>query len=350
LENGMSESLRGAVIGCGHVARHHLAAWARVPGARLVALCEHHPTRLAAARAAAPDLAAYPDAAVLLASEPLDFVEICTGPEVHRALTEQAAARGLHVLCQKPAACSREDLVAMIAACDRAGVQLAIHENWRTRPWYRAMRQALDAGAIGRPLRLRLAHHDTRALRPGGFAEQPFLAARQSLILLEMGPHAIDVARYLMGEVATVQAATARAAGHPGEDTAMLVLRFATGALGLVDLCWAAPAETARPEWALNATTVEGTAGAIRLRADGSLLRVDLDGRAERLPVALPDSDAEVYLQAYVAVQRGFIEAIRSGRPHETDGRDTLCTMDVLWAAYRAAAEGRTVPIDAVSS
>src|SRR5918997_754273 len=78
-----------------------------------------------------------------------------------------------HVPCQKPAAPDRAAFEAMIDVCNRAGVQLMIHENWRFRPWYRALRSELDAGTIGRPIRLRLAHRDTRALRPGGFADQP---------------------------------------------------------------------------------------------------------------------------------------------------------------------------------
>ena len=66
--------------------------------------------------------------------------------------------------------------LSMIDACTTAGVRLMIHENWRFRPWYRAMRAEIDSGSIGRPIRLRIAHHDTRALRPDGFAHQPYLA------------------------------------------------------------------------------------------------------------------------------------------------------------------------------
>ena len=56
-------------------------------------------------------------------------------------------------------------------------------------------------GAVGRPIRLRLAHRDTRALRSDGFADQPYFAAMPRLILLEMGCHLVDTARYLLGEV-----------------------------------------------------------------------------------------------------------------------------------------------------
>jgi predicted dehydrogenase len=233
----------------------------------------------------------------------------------------------------------------MIDACDAAGVRLMFHENWRFRPWYRALRADLDAGTIGRPIRLRIAHRDTRALRPDGFADQPYLREMPRLILLEMGCHLIDTARYLLGEVASVSATLGRfGAGHPGEDVATLSLRFAGDALGLLDLSWCAPPDLARPEWALNETVVEGTEGALRLLRDGALERVGPTGTTERRPVALPPDD-QVYLGGYVATQAHFIEGLLGGSAHETSGADTLRTMEVVWSAYRSAEEGRCVSI-----
>ena len=127
----------------------------RVPDAKLVAVCDLDPDLAARAAAMIPEARAYTDSADLFErEEALDFVEICTQPESHRELVEQAARRGLDILCQKPAATARSDFRAMIDACLTTGVRLMIHENWRFRPWYRAMRREIDSGAIGRPLRL----------------------------------------------------------------------------------------------------------------------------------------------------------------------------------------------------
>ena len=109
--------LRGAVIGCGFVSRHHLEGWRSFPEVELAAVCDIRPERLAWAATLAPSARPYADAAEMLTAERLDFVEICTRPDVHRPLTELAARHGVHVLCQKPVAETREDLLAMIAAC-----------------------------------------------------------------------------------------------------------------------------------------------------------------------------------------------------------------------------------------
>lgn len=94
-------------------------------------------------------------------------------------------------------------------------------------------------------------------------------------------------------------------------------------------------------EWALNDTVVEGTAGALRLLTDGSLEKLDLLGRGERIPVALPLDD-EVYVEGYAATQRHFVSGLIDGQDHETSAQDTLRTMDVVWAGYRSAEEGST--------
>jgi predicted dehydrogenase len=340
-----STPLRGALIGCGKVSKNHLEAWPKVANARIEAVCDTDPDRLAEAAERAPGARAYDDPERMFDEQTFDFVEICTRADSHRELVELAARHGAHVLCQKPAANLRPDLRAMIECCDTTGVRLMIHENWRYRPWYRAMRAEIDAGTIGRPLRLRIAHRDTRALRADGFADQPYLATARRLILMEMGCHLVDTARYLIGEVQTVHATAVRfGKGHPGEDLATLSLYFAGGVLGLLDMSWCAPPDLARPEWALNDTVVEGTSGALRLQTDGSIQYISLTGKVERKPVPLPPDD-RVYVGGYVATQSHFIEGLIQGTPHETSGTDSLKTMDVVWGAYRSAEDGTTVSL-----
>jgi predicted dehydrogenase len=341
--NDTALPLCGALIGCGFVSRFHLEAWARVVDARLVALCDMNRKRLKEAAARVSGVRAYTAAADLFATEDLDFVEICTLPDSHFELVALAARRGIAILCQKPAAVLRSDFIRLIDTCERAGVRLMIHENWRFRPWYRAMRAVIDSGAAGRPLRLRIAHQDTRALRPGGFRDQPYLAAMPRLILTDMGCHLVDTARYLFGEIEAVSATIARFGQvNIGEDVATLAVQFVGGALGCLDLSWCSAPDHARPEWALNETVVEGSDATLRLMTDGSLELVTPDGRRERRPVSLPPDD-QVYVDGYAATQRHFIHGLRSGEPHETSATDNLKTMDVVWAAYLSADEGRVV-------
>jgi predicted dehydrogenase len=323
-----------------------MEAWSHVPDARLVALCDLDRDRLRQAAERVSDATSYDCATQLFDKEsPLDFVEICTQPEAHRELVETAARHGAHILCQKPAAKVRSEFCEMIDICAKAGVRFMIHENWRYRPWYRAMRALIDQGAIGRPIRLRIAHRDTRALRTGGFADQPYQATMPRLILMDMGCHLVDTARFLLGEIRSVSATIGRfGQANVGEDVATLSVTFAAGALGLLDFSWCAAPDRARPEWALNETVVEGSAATVRLMTDGSLELESPSGHRERRPVALPAND-QVYVDGYAATQRHFMEGLLTGAEHETSASDNLKTMDVVWAAYRSAEAGRTVPV-----
>ena len=153
---------------------------------------------------------------------------------------------------------------------------------------------------------------------------QPYLATMPRLILMDVGFHLVDTARYLLGEIATVTATTGRfGLETAGEDVAMLSLRFAGGALGSLDLSWCTPPDGARPEWALNPTVLEGTEGTVRLQTDGSLEWIGLDGRRERKLVTLPPAD-QIYVDGYAATQRHFIEGLLTGAEHETRGADNL--------------------------
>src|SRR5262245_47269401 len=290
--------LKGALIGCGYVSKYHLKSWSKIHDARIVALCDLDRDRVEQAGCTIEGARLYVDPVALFESEEgLDFVEICTRPDSHRELVELAARHGVDILCQKPAAAVRGDLKAMIEACVSTGTRLMIHENWRFRPWYRAMRAEIDAGSIGRPIRLRIAHRDTRALRPDGYADQPYFATMPRLILLEMGCHLVDTARYLIGEIQTVAATLGRHGRNSvGEDVAMLTIYFAGGSMGLLDMSWCAPADCARDEWALNETVAEGTGGTLRLIPDGSLEWISPTDRRERKAVSLPPAD-EVYVE-----------------------------------------------------
>jgi predicted dehydrogenase len=126
--------------------------WRLVPGARLVAVADLVPERLAAVRQELGDLALYPSHHDLLAREQLDIVTVGTAANAHARVTIDAANRGVRaVYCEKPMAQSLAECDAMIAACRSAGTLLVIGHQRRWAPAVRAIRHAIQSGAIGRP-------------------------------------------------------------------------------------------------------------------------------------------------------------------------------------------------------
>jgi predicted dehydrogenase len=332
-------TLKGCLIGCGYVSHFHLEGWARQKLGKLVAVCDLDLSRAQAACKYGV-CTAYTNAQEMFDRERPDFVEICTRPESHLALVKLAAKNGLHVLCQKPIAPSLAELEEMIQVCDQAGVRFMVHENYRFRSWYKRMKAELDGGRLGHVFRLGLTMHDQRCLLPDGLKEQPYFFDYPRLILYEIGPHAIDLARWLMGEPHTVFCVTQRLGPQRGEDVALLTLFYPEGRVGVLDLSWATAGRNARPVWGLHDTWLEGSAGTLRTTSDGQLDWFPVGGTPETLAVTI---DPDPMVEGYANTQTNFLECLASGARFATDGPDTLRTMKVIEAGYASAATGSPV-------
>lgn len=353
----MSRPWRVGLVGCGYVADFHLEAWSRQPDAAVVALCDRDPTRLNRAARRFAIHQTFVDFQEMVASAPLDVIEICTRPESHEALIEASFARGRSVLCQKPIALDLETIDRLEQLERRSSARVMVHENWRFRPWYLEMERAVKHGVIGEPVRLRLQVHDGRALAPNGFADQPYFATMPRFILLEMGPHVIDLARRIMGEPDTVDAFATRAGSSIGEDGIHLVLTHPApthpaptsgsgSRLSIIDVCWASSPEAGdRGAWGLFDTVVEGTKGTLRTTGDGGLRRTDPEGATQEIDVRL---ETDPRLQSYRATQRHFLDQLERGERFDTDLADARQTFRVISAGYRSAESGRRIRLDEI--
>jgi predicted dehydrogenase len=325
--------LRGCLIGCGYVSQFHLEGWTRQTRGRLAAVCDLDEAKAKAACQYGV-CTAYTDASEMFRREHPDFVEICTRPESHLPLVRLAAEHGVHVLCQKPIAPTLDELRAMVAVCNRAGVRFMVHENFRWRSWYLRMKAELEAGRLGTPFRMGLTMHDQRCLEPDGLKDQPYFFDYPRLILYEIGPHAIDLARYLFGEPDRVFCVTQRLGPQRGEDVAHLTLWYPGGRVAHLDLSWATAARNTRPEWGLHDTWVEGDRGTLRTNSDGQLEWFPVGGNSEVLPVVI---DPSPMVEGYANTQAHFLECLQTGQQFATDGEDTLRTMQIVFAGYASA-------------
>ncbi|HEX6142926.1 MAG TPA: Gfo/Idh/MocA family oxidoreductase [Geminicoccaceae bacterium] len=342
--------LRGAVVGCGFFAVNHLEAWRDLADeVELVALADLDRGRAEAMAARFGIGRADDDPARMLDETAPDFVDIVTTMESHRALVELAAARGVPVIVQKPIAPALADAEAMVAACERAGVPLMVHENFRFQRPVSAVRDVLASGRIGRPFFARISWrtgHDV-------FQGQPYLARVPRLIILDLVIHLLDVARALLGEVETLACRTARVRrGIAGEDAAALLLGHAAGGTTVIDATYSARrAPDPFPETLIE---IDGDRGSLRLAPGYRLCVIDREGPmvadvAPEAPAwAIPPWQA--IQESVVRVQRHWTECLRTGATPATSGRDNLETFRLVEAAYASAAAGSTVRPGAMAS
>ena len=221
--------LRIGIIGLG-IGQFHASCFSALPGVRIVAVADRGGRRLPgplAEFAAHYGARPYSLGEEMIAEETLDAVSICSPPASHRALVERAAARGMHVLLEKPMAWNLEDCDAMIAACATAKVGLHLNFPMRRLAVVKTLRRLLGAGELGKPA---LASADyVMGPRPPGH----WVWTHPAGPIGENACHFIDLLRYLLGQADQVSAVAANALGPgaPAVDCAALMLRFQSGAV-----------------------------------------------------------------------------------------------------------------------
>ncbi len=334
--------LSGGLIGCGFFAINHLHAWRDIAGVEIAAICDRDPARLAAVGDRFGITRRYADAAAMLAAEDLGFVDIVTTVPSHRGLVELAARHRRPVICQKPFAATMADARAMVEACSMAGVLLMVHENSRWQSAMRQVRAALDRGDIGAPFWARVSFRTGYDI----FSGQPYLAEGERFILEDLGIHALDVARFLLGEVTSLAARTNRVNPNiKGEDAAAVLLGHASGATCVVDVSYVTRREPDPfPEMLVE---VDGSQGSIRLSQGYRLEITSAAGTRESdaSPPVLPWASKPWHgVQDSVrAIQQHWVDCLRAGREPDTSGRDNLRSTALVEAAYASAAGAGTV-------
>ena len=336
-----SGAIRIGVIGCGFYAQNHLHAWKDLAseGAVLAAVCDVDAGKAEAAGRAF-DVPFYTDAAALLAVERLDAVDIVTRHDTHRALCELAIAKGVATIVQKPFAPTWEDCVALVEAAGKAGVWLAVHENFRFQTPMRHVRRVIDSGAIGTPSWARIMFRTGFDV----YRTQPYFYDEERLAIADVGIHVLDLARFFLGEVERIFCETQRR--NPkvrAEDTATMLLRHRSGAASVVECTYEARRDPDPfPETLVE---IEGDSGSI-IVLPGSRMRVTSNGTTTEEGIGSPlrswTSDRWHVAQegAFIAC-RHFLDCLKRGVPAETSGSDNLRTYALVDAAYCAAKEHR---------
>jgi predicted dehydrogenase len=260
------DALRVGVIGLGTIGRTHLAAL-RQAGIAELAGADPSPLAREAARRSF-GIADYSDYRRMLDDERLTAVVVATPPRTHRELALLAIERGLGVLCEKPLALTVEECEDLVAAAQQAQRPFAVGFCHRFQPQVQSMRAMLLRGDLGAPILFHAAFVHGLTETDRSWLKDPAQAGGG--VLVDSGSHAIDLFRYIIGEVHDVRGLTDLGFLDPGtvENSCVAVLR--SGAVvGGIELSWRAP------PWE----------GCVEVVGDGGRARVDYDGQSAQLHV-----------------------------------------------------------------
>jgi len=338
---------KGALIGCGFFAVNQMHAWQNVNGAHIVAICDRDPERLKIVGDQFGIERRYSDAGAMFADGGFDFVDIATTVQSHRALVEMAATHKIPAICQKPFAKTLDDAKAMVEACAHAGTPLMVHENFRWQTPIQAVKSVLQSGAIGEPFWGRFSFRSGYDV----FSGQPYLAEGERFIIEDLGIHTLDIARFILGDVTSLTARTKRVNPRiKGEDIATILLDHESGATSIVDVSYATKLATEPfPETLIE---LDGTKGTIRL-SQGYRLEVNgPDGVmiSDASPRLLPWASRPWHniQKSVLAIQQHWTDRLADGGETSTSGADNLKTLALVEAAYKSAASGHAVDVEAM--
>lgn len=335
---------QGAVVGCGFFSVYHLNGWSQLADrSRIAAVCDIDRARAGAMAERFNIEHVYDDVEKMLDEQTLDFIDIATTPGSHLSLVEACARRKLPAIVQKPIAPDWEQAVKLVEAMERAGAPLMVHENFRFQSAVMAAADRVREGHIGTPQFARFSFRTGYDIYKG----QPYLAEVERFVLLDLGIHVLDVARYFMGEVETVFCQTqAIRHGIKGEDTATLMLRHKNGGVSVVDISYESHRQPdCFPQMLLE---IDGTCGGLRIEPDYRLVTTRRDGTLEYKIAApadySPGSDQWLPTQdSVVSIQRHWLDCLETGAEPATSGRDNLRTFALVEAAYESAAKNEAV-------
>lgn len=343
------------VIGTGMIAAFHAKALQAIPSARLVASYDSR-TGAATSFASSYGGRSYDSLEKFLADPELRVVTICTPSGLHLEPALAAIEAGKHVIVEKPMEITLERCDRMIEAAAKKGVQLAGIFPSRFHDVSRVIKAQIDAGRFGR---LSLGDAYVKWFRSDEYYRSSNWKGTWKYdgggALMNQSIHAIDLLQWFMGPVESVQSCAATI-GHEGievEDTAVAVLRYANGALGVIE------GSTAVYPGFLKRIEISGTTGSVIMEEE--------DITTWNFAEAQPDDEAICRKFANTTVSGGgasdpsaigyhghqrqfedFLRVLESGKGKPlVDGIEARKAVAIIVAIYESARTGKMVKMGA---
>ena len=327
------------IIGAGRIGKLHADnLLSRVDGARLKAITDPFLDEDWAASRNIPLTGK--DHRILLDDPEIDAILIGSPSAEHAQQMIECAEAGKHIFCEKPIALDPEIIRNALAEVDKSGVKLQVGFNRRFDPNFSAVQHQVASGALGDPHIIRITSRDP-APPPAEYV------AGSGGMFLDMTIHDFDMARFLCGsEVTEVHAYGAVLVdpeiGKAGDiDTAVISLKFANGALGII--------ENSRKavygyDQRVEVFGAKGTAMADN-NTPTSMVVLNESGTIRDKPLYF---FLERYKTAFVTEMQAFVDAIREDKPTLVSGKDGLVPVLIAMAAKESLKTGKPVQVVSV--
>jgi UDP-N-acetyl-2-amino-2-deoxyglucuronate dehydrogenase len=337
--------IRFALAGCGRIAQNHFEAIKKSSQrCELTDICDVDPEALKAA-VAKTGAAPHTSLAAMLKKSKADCVVLATPSGQHSRQAIEAARAGFHVMTEKPMATRWGDGIAMVRACDEAGVYLFVVKQNRRNPTLQLLKRAIDKKRFGR---IHLAAINVFWSRPQSYYDSAKWRGTWEFdggALMNQASHYVDLVDWLIGPVESVQAYVGTLARNiQVEDTATVGIRWRSGALGSINVTM-----LTFPKNLEGSITIIGEKGTVRIGgvAVNEIQHwefADSDPDDGQIKSASYETTS-VYGFGHPVYYENVMQVLRGEGDPETDGREGLRSLEILIASYLSARDGRRVAL-----
>lgn len=338
---------RIALIGCGRISQRHLQVISQIPDLNLAAVCDNQPDRMSAASQAAC-VPGYLDALEMVEREKPEIVSILTDSGSHARMGVSLASRVPVIIVEKPMALTLEDADALIEACDRGGTRLFVVKQNRYNPPVRKLRNILEQGHFGKQV---LGTVRVRWCRDQSYYNQDAWRGtwqNDGGVFSNQASHHIDLLQWMMGPVESVKAYIAtRLVDIEAEDTGVAVLKFKSGALGVIEATTGS-----RPKDLEGSLSILGEKGSVVIGgfAVNKLETWNFSDPAVQAEGAEDPSQSvpNVYGLGHHAFYLDVLQSLTKGVGHMLHGLEGRKSLEIINALYESASTGQEVHLSYV--
>ncbi len=342
------ESVRVGLVGSGFVSEIHAQALSGVKGATLLAAASPTKSHIEAfaARHRIPHY--FTDYRQMLELRELDLIVLGLPNDLHCQVVLDAASAGKHIVCEKPLCLNLREADRMIDACKDANVKLMYAEELCFAPKYVRLKQLIKEGALGEIYLVKQSEKHDGPHTPW------FWDVNRSGggVTMDMGCHAFEFFRWLLGKPNVVDIyADMKQVAHggrtEGDDNSLLVVTFENGATGIAEESWA---KKGGMDDCAELHGTDGVAYADLLRGN-SILTYSDTGYGYAVEKASSTRGwsftiyEEVWNYGFPQEMQHFVDCVREDNEPLETGEDGRAVLEMVFAAYRSAAEGRKISL-----
>lgn len=332
----MTTPLRAAVVGLGSMGANHARVLGDLEGIELCAVVDADSSRVAKA-AHRPGIGGYEATTAMLKAQKPDIVSVVVPTQLHEEVALACIRAGAHVLVEKPIAGTFEAGMRIAEAARGAGVMVTVGHIERFNPPIVELKRRLAAGEGGRVLQV-------KARRVGPYPHR----IRDVGVIHDLGPHDIDVMRYLLrDDIVRVYAEVDSHIKTDHEDLFSGLVRFRGGAIGTFDINWLTPTK----ERTITVLCERGMFVADYAAQTLSFFENEAaQAREDRIASVTEGSMTRYAIQNREPLRaelEAFRDAVRSGGEAPVPAADALAAMVVVEALVESGRRGQPVTLEA---